>query len=246
MTAQQTAARTIRPTASMVAAVTAKQLSEVLIALRNTIEGNPQLYGRQTRKLDRAERAIFDRRFNDARELMADMQQGIEARDQAASMQAAAQEQEALSEARGAPTSKTETGVATRDGWLWLVNKGRYSAGRVEAGRRFREKFSKATDDSMKSCLADGAAGAVSEDAPCSHAARSHARFEIEGVQRHMQSSAGLASGSLLFERLVAVVGRGETVRQLAGGKDREAEGLAIELGFALDLAGVYLGAVRS
>lgn len=157
MSAQQAAARTIRPTPTMVAALTAKQLSEVLLALR-----------------------------------------------------------------------------------------GRYSPGRVEAGRRFREKFNRATDDSMKSCLSDGGAGAVPEDAPCSHAARSHARFEIEGVQRHMQSSAGLASGVLLFERLVAVVGRGETVRQLAGGDGHKADALVVELGFALDLAGVYLGAIRS
>jgi hypothetical protein len=49
-----------------------------------------------------------------------------------------------------------------------------------------------------------------------------------------------------LFDRLCAVVGRGETARQLANGDGHKAEGVAIELGFALDLAGVYLGAVRT
>lgn len=239
-----TTSTTIRPNQKMVAALTAKQLSDVLLALRNTIEGNPHLYGRQTQKLDRAERAIFDRRFNDARELMGEMQQGIEARDLSAAVQAGAHEQEALGEVRGEPTATTETGVKTRDGFLWLVNRKRYTPARVEAGRIFREKYAKSIGGSVKSCIAESTGGGGGDATPT--AAQLHARFEIQGVARHFQSSIGAANGTALFSLLEAVCGRGETVRQLAEGDDRKADAKAIELGFALDLAGVYLGAVRT
>lgn len=241
MTTQSTK---LRATPEMIAAATSRELQGILQALRGKAEGNPTLYGLQTTRFDKAERAIIDKRFEVARGHLIDIDQAMLARDTAAQAQAVAEEQERLGDARNAPTAKTETGVSTRDGWLWLVNKGRYSPGRVEAGRLFREKFLKATDDPMKSCLNDSTGGGGGDANPM--AGRLHAQFEVEGVKRHMVSSVGQVTGAALFDRLCAVVGRGDTARQLAKGDGHKAEGVAIELGFALDLAGVYLGAVRT
>lgn len=233
----------LRATPEMIAQRTKQELEGMLTGVRQQFEGNPQRYGRPTQKFDQAERAIFDKRFQQARDHLIDLQQHMDARDEAAEAEAQAKEQERLADARNTPTVRTETGVSTRDGWLWLVNKGRYSPGRVEAGRLFREKFLKATDDPMKSCLNDSPGGGGGDANPM--AGRLHAQFEVEGVKRHMVSSVGQVTGAALFDRLCAVVGRGETARQLANGDGHKAEGVAIELGFALDLAGVYLGAVR-
>lgn len=225
-------------------ALAVRLLSEKAQVVRAVLESDPKLYGGTQTKMERLDRAIFSRHLEQARDLIDDLDQVIAAKQEAAAIHAGAQEREALAETRGAPTVKTETGVATRDGWLWLVNKGRYSPGRVEAGRLFREKFSKATDDSMKSCLNDSGGGGAGDGNPM--AARLHAQFEIDGVRSHMRSAVGLLAGATLFDLLTAVCGRGETVRQIAAGDDRKADAKAIELGFALDLAGVYLGAVRT
>lgn len=233
---------TVRPTPAMVAALTARQLTDVLNSLRGKTEANPKLYGRQTQALSRAERAIFDKRFQEAREILGGVQAGIVERDQAEQDRAASAEHEALGDARGTPTARTETGVATRDGFLWLVNRKRYTQARVEAGRLFREKYAKAIGGSVRSCLNDTVGGG-GDASPT--AAQIHAKFEVEGVRRHLRGAVGESSGEAIYSLLEAVCGRGETVRQLASGEDRKADALAVELGFALDMAGVYLGTVR-
>lgn len=219
-----------------------RQLDAILRMLRSKIEGDPKRYGGLGTKLTRAERSVLDGRIIDAREQIIEIERTIEEKDEAAATQAQLAEQERLSEARGAPTSKAESGVATRDGWLWLIGKKRFSAARVESGRMFREKYERAHAAPVKSCLADGGGGGDANPV----ASNSHARFEVQGVRLHMESSVGHTTAGALFTLLEAVVGRGETVRQLAKGDDRAAEAKVVELGFALDLAGVYLGVVRT
>lgn len=241
-------ATTLKANRKMKEEAAVRSLNDELLVLRQRIESDPERYGGVGRLLERAERSALARNLPAARDDLIELKQRMEERDAAFDVAAQQAEQARLAEARGAPTHKSETGVSTRDGWLWLVNKGRFSPARVEAGRRFREKFSKAMDDSMRSCLNDSVGGSGEDANPTS--GRSHARFEIEGVKRHMISSAGQAAGAHLFDRLCAVVGRGETARQLAADEGRvdghKTEAVAMELGFALDLAGVYLGAIRT
>lgn len=236
-------ATALKSTPAMKAGLALSGLTDELQILRRRIEGNPDRYSGVLKQLERAESAAMAKNIPAARDFIIDLKQRMEERDAAFDMSAQQAEQARLAEARGAPTHKAETGVSTRDGWLWLVNKGRYSPGRVEAGRLFREKYLKATDDPMKSCLNDSTGGGGGDANPM--AGRLHAQFEVDGVKRHMVTSVGQVTGAALYERLCAVVGQGVTARQLAGGDGHKAEGVAIELGFALDLAGVYLGAVR-
>lgn len=220
-----------------------RSLTDELQVLRLKIDNHPDRYSGFGKLLERAEASVLARNVRGARDDLIAIKQRLDERDAELDTAARLAEQEKLSDARGAPTHKSETGVATRDGWLWLVNKGRYSPARVEAGRLFREKFTRATDDSMKSCLNDTVGGSGGDSNPM--AARKHAQFEINGVRSHMISSAGYLAGDRLFALMCDVVGNGQTIRQRSGGKDRDADAMTIELGFALDLAGVYLGAVR-
>lgn len=236
-------ATALKSTPQMKEALALRSLDDELQVIRQKVEGSPDRYSGFGKLLDRAAGAIQARNVRGARDDLISIKQRLAERDAELDTAAQQAEQARLSEARGAPTHKSETGVSTRDGWLWLVNKGRYSPARVEAGRLFREKFTRATDDPMKSCLNDSTGGGAGDGNPM--AARLHAQFEIDGVRKHFVSSVGQASGAHLFDRLSAIVGRGDTARQIAGGDGHKAEGVVIELGFALDLAGVYLGAVR-
>lgn len=191
-----------------------RSLTDELQVRRGRIEGDPERFSGVMKLLERVEASVMARNLPASRDGMIELKVRMEERDEAFSIAAQQAEQERLSEARGAPTHKAETGVATRDGWLWLVRKGRYSPARVEAGRRFREKYARANDDAMKSCLNDNSGGGAGDESPME--ARLHAQFEVEGVMRHMISSVGVVSGAYLFERLRAVVGRGETLAQLA------------------------------
>lgn len=210
-----------------------------LQGLRSRIEGNPTLYGGMLAKLEKAEIATDNGHIAQAGDRILEIEQFIADKDEAVATAAQLAEQEALSDARNTPTAKADSGVSTRDGWLWLLSKKRYSGPRVEAGRIFREKFTKA-EASLKSCIGDSNGGGGT-GAPLGN----HARFELDGVKKHMVSAVGSTTGEALYSLIAAVVGRGETVRSLTDGDDRKADAKAVELGLALDLAGVYLGAVR-
>lgn len=232
----------LKATARMKDELAARQLDGILRLLRSKIESDPKRYGGLGSKLTRAERSVLDGRLVDAREQIIEIERSIDEKDEAAATEAQLSEQERLSEARGVPTARAESGVAMRDGWLWLVAKGRFSASRVASGRLFREKYERAYPGaSVKSCLADGGGGGDANPV----ASNAHAKFEIQGVRLHMESSVGHHTAAALFTLLEDVVGKGDTVRRLAKGDDRKSEGLVVELGLALDLAGVYLGAVR-
>lgn len=239
-----TAATKLRSTKAQKDALAARQLTDEVTVLRGKIEAHPELYGGQLRKTDRIERAIFDGRLVDARELLIEIRGEMAAKDEAQSVRQRAQEQAALAEARNQPTAEAASGVRTRDGFLWLVGRKRYTAARIQAGQIFREWYAQAVGGSVKSCLADGVGGGGGDATPTE--AQLHARSMVEGVRRHIHASIGASNGAALFGLLEAVCGKGETVRQLAEGDDRRSDGKIIELGFALDLAGVSLGLVRT
>lgn len=231
---------TIRATKESREALARYQLLETAGVLRMKVEDAPALYGHLRDTLDRAERDINDGRLPMARDRLGEVAAGLVAKDQAIEDQRRTLEQTTLAEARGADTKQLESGARTRDGWLWLLSKEKYEVDRREAGRLFREKWSRAVD-SLPSCIAGSVGGGG--DAPSTSAA--HAKFELDSLRFHMRRSVGARSAARLYWLLEEVVGKGETVRKLSGGKDRDGEVMVAELGIALDLAGVFLGAVR-
>lgn len=237
-----TARKTITASRRAKDEVEKRHLTNILQLLRGKIEGNPKLYGGLISKLERAERAVFDGHHVQARDQIIEIERIIDEKDETAATQAQQAEQAKLAASRDQPTHTADSGASTRDGWLWLLNKQRFTGGRTEAGRVFREKYER-SQGSLKSCISGVTSGGG--DATIS-GEQSHARFELDGVRKHMASAVGATSGEALYQLLVAVVGRGDTVRQLVDGNDRKADGKVIELGFALDLAGVYLGVIRT
>jgi len=223
-------------------ALRVRQLQSVASTLRRRSDNNPGRYSRiVTDKLNLAERAIFDRRLEAAKDHLAYVDSAMNDKDAQVGTEAQLAEQERLAELRNQPTHKSETGAQTRDGWLWLKAKGRYTTTRITIGDHYREKHIKASDP-LRSCLNDTPGGGG--DGPS--ISYTHAKFELDGVKRHMRNSAGEDTGAHLYGLLESVCGRGDTVRALAGGKDRQSDAYVIELGLALDLAGVYFGMVRT
>lgn len=233
---------TLKANPAMAEALALQSLDQSLQVLRRRMENDPSRYGGFRSKINKAADAITGRRVGDARDEIAALTRGFEEKDLAVWVRESLEEGERLGDQRHAPTAKSEAGPSTRDGFLWLVNRNRYTSARVEAGRHFREKYERARSDSVKSCLNDTPGGRTGEGPSASF---SHARFELKGVRDHFHDAIGEASGESLYRLLESVCGEGETVRQLAKGEDRKADGLVIELGFALDMAGVYFGLVR-
>lgn len=234
-------ASVLRATPAQLEALTVRQLEEMARTLRRKVDDDPSRYGGLRAKLDIAERSILDRRFSDAREQLAKVRQGMDEKDHQVGLRESLAEREKLGDLRNEPTATAATGAQTRDGWLWLKSKGRFSAARAQIGDHYREKHAKAQDP-LRSCLNDQPGGSGQG----ASATFSFAKFELDGVRAHFRDSLGEEAGHALYDLLEAVVGRGETVRHLAAGNDRRADALVVELGFALDLTGKRFGMVRA
>lgn len=241
------AAAMLTASPAQIEALWAKELGEIARTLRRRVDNHPGRYGGCDAKLDAAERSIQDKRLLNARDQITAVTRLMEERDASVGVKEALAEQEKLGDLRGAPTHQADAGNLTRDGWLWLKAKGRFDTTRRAAGDHFREKFNKATD-SLRSCTGDQTGGGG--EGPS--AIYSNAKFELDGVKLHMRRAAGEDTGRALFNLLSAVCGQGATVRQIAKGEettakiDRRSDALVIELGLALDMAGVYFGMIRA
>jgi hypothetical protein len=237
-----TARKTITASRRAKDEVERRHLTIILQHLRSKAEGNPQRYGGIGSRIDRAERAVLDGHYVQAREHVEAIDIFMLDKDETADIQAQQAAAAKLAEARDEPTATAESGVSTRDGFLWLANKGRLTKARVDAGLAFRQKYAKAHGVPVKSCLDDSGGGGDATPV----AGNSHAKFEIDGVRKHIISSVGHATGSALIKLLEEVCGEGGTVRKLASGDAKKADILEAEFGLALDLAGVYLGVIRT
>lgn len=157
----------------------------------------------------------------------------------AAEVADASRKQDALLAERGVDTVRTVTGVGSRHGFHWLVQKGRLSPSRRDAGSDWSRDYCLAKADSLRSCLNDNAPGSgqVPENMQQDQKADAYARLD------HGRAHVVYATGNgRLADLLDAVCGRGETVRGLAGGDQYRAVGLEAELMIALDLAAVAYG----
>lgn len=237
----------LKATPHQMDALAAKRLREYATRLRQRNERTPGRYGRIGDRLDAAGYSIDQSLYATALDQLKAIETHMDGADAEVGVRQSLVEQESQGDRRDAPTHTTESGSQTRDGWRWLLAKGRIDDRRRPIGERFREIHDKA-QDSLRSCLADGTGGGDQNVA----ATYNHAKFELDGVRLHMRRSAGEETGAALYQLITAVCGRGDTVRALAASqvdetkKDRKADALTIELGLALDMAGVYFGMIRA
>jgi len=156
-----------------------------------------------------------------------------------AEVSAASERQAALLEERGVETVTAKNGHRSRDGWLWLRAKAGLTPEQREAGDRWTWDYAAVRSDSMKSCLAESMNGAPSGD-PAVRKAEAGGR--MSAARRHIRHSIG---DERLADLLDAVCGRGETVREMAGGDGRGVASLTAEARIALNMAAVSYGIVR-
>lgn len=220
----------------------ATQLLGVLEVVRRKIEDRPRVLGAFRGAADKVARSIQDRRLDDARDQIGDLLTWIAVREEDERTALQASEQERLAQARGQDTDTADDGSRTRDGYIWLRRKGKIIGSRAEAGEKLREHFANA-ESPLRSCINDQPGGGGGNASPSE--AYGLARFELDGLKGHMKSAVGSGRASYLYALLEAVVGRGETIRQITGNKDREGERVVVELCCALDMAAARFGMVR-
>ena len=235
-------AAALAATPRMASALVKRQLGERLAVLRARIETDPGCG--QASRLRHAEQALLHARVEAAGALAQDIESALDHRAETAATEAGLAEQARLAEGRGTPTARTAKGPPTRDGFLWLARKGRLTPHRFEAGGRFGRLYARARSDGIRSALANDGPGPTGEvDSPL--AARARAAAALAAVNHHIVRAVGGEAGAGLFALLEAVPGRGETLREAAGGEDRKAAALEVQLMTALDMAAVQFGMVR-
>ena len=227
----------------MARALAKRQLSELLAVLATRVEADAGCG--QASRLRHAEQALIHNRFEIVGEIAREIEHALNRRRDEAEVEASLADQARLADARGVETVRTAKGPATRDGFLWLAKKRRLTAPRFEAGMRFGQLYARARSDGLKSCINDEAGGGGGEpDSPLQ--ARVRAAAALAGLRQHAARAVGGEAGGRLFGLLEAVCGRGDTLRELAGGDDRRAAVTESELMTALDMAAVRFGMVRA
>ena len=237
--------RPLSAKAGMAQALAKRQLSDLLGALAIRIEADTGCG--QASRLRHAEQTLIHKRLETAGEIAREIEHALDRRRDEAEVEASLADQARLAEARGVETVRTAKGPATRDGFLWLAKKRRLTAPRFEAGIRFGQLYARARSDGLRSCIneeAVGGGGGGEPDSPLQ--ARVRAAAALSGLRQHAARAVGGEAGGRLFSLLEAVCGRGDTLRELAGGDDRRAAVTESELMTALDMAAVRFGMVRA
>lgn len=153
-----------------------------------------------------------------------------------AEVQAASERQDKLLSERGVETVTAKNGHRSRDGWAWLRARAALAPEQRDTGDRWGWDYAETRGDGMKSCLNDAVRGATSSD-PATR--KYDAAKRLSEARRHIRHATG---GERLADILDAVCGRGETVREMAGGDDRKTMCLTTEAKIALDMAAVSYG----
>ena len=230
----------LKSTPAMGSSLVKRQLVDLLDAMRVRADNDPGCG--QAPKLNRAAQEIFAGRFEQAGKLIREAEEVLLERSAQQDHERATALADAQAKLRGVETVRIGKGPSTRDGFLWLIQKGRVSASRRDAGLRYGELYSRARSDGIRSCMNDDIRGGDSEG-PAE--AKLRATFALEAANRHILASMGQA-GKRLVRLLEAVCGRGETLRELAKGDDREARALEADLLTALDMHALHLAGKRN
>ncbi|PLR28136.1 hypothetical protein SGCZBJ_03770 [Caulobacter zeae] len=230
----------LKSSSSMASSLVRRQLGDKLDALRIRAD-NDHRCG-VTPSLRKAEQAIMAGRYPDAGRFLQDAEEKLDQRAAAREAAAAAEAAERQARRRGVLTAHTPGGPSTRDGFLWLVKKGRVTPHRRDAGQRYGELYARARGDSIKSALNDNVGGRAG-DSPAD--ARLRAVFDLDAANLHIYRAMGEAHGRRLVALLEAVCGIGTTLREVAGGDDRKAAILEADLMTALDMEAIHFGVCR-
>ncbi len=212
-----------------------RQLSDLLVITRARAESDPGCG--QIPKLNRAAQEMYAKRLEQAGTLIREAEKVLDERKQTAEAEANLQALAEQAARRGEEVVRVAKGPASRDGWLWLIQKKRVTRARQQAGDRYSTLYGRARSDGVRSCLNDdgpkGAAG--SEAGPL--AARMRALSDLKGIHTHIQRSVGEQPAQRFIALLDAVCGRGETLRALSSGDDRKALVVEADLMTALDFS---------
>lgn len=152
---------------------------------------------------------------------------------------AAGHQQDRLLAERGVETFELGA-VRARDGWKWLTSRkpARLSATQVSTGDRYAALYAAANRDGLSTSANDNTGGGdrTAQQIKAAAEVRHAQRQAIEAIHSHISRSTGSGRLAALLE---AVCGAGETPRRLAGGDDRKAAAVEVELRLALDMAAV-------
>jgi hypothetical protein len=185
----------------------------------------------------------------------ADMARAMEQRSHAAAIVAEAQaseraeslatsrgiaEQVALAHDRGEEVEEAQRGpvrVLTRDGLLWLIQKGRLNAAQRSAAERFRRDYAIVHLVGVGSCLGGDGGAAATGSTDNAIVMKLEAARRLERVRKE-----ALHRDERLVTIVDEVVGRGRTIRECAKGSKPLAEMLEAELCVALRLLAAWYG----
>lgn len=233
----------LKSTNPMAESLARRQLGGLLDAMMFRADNDPGCG--QIPTLKKAEQALRAGRAEDAGRLIREAEAKLDERAAAREAEAAAKSAARQAKSRGVPTAREPGGPATRDGFLWLVRKGRVTNHRVEAGQRYGALFAKARGDSIKSALNDDVGGGNGSGASSPIDAHLRAVFEHDAANPHIYRAMGETNRRRLVALLERICGQGETLREVAGNDDRKALVLEAELMTALDMEEVHFGIVR-
>lgn len=221
---------TLRANPRMVAGVAKRQMADRAAAIRSRVEGAGATG--QMAKLSRAESKIHLGELPEAGELLLQIETALNERREASEVEAGLAESERLAHARGEDTARVENGP-TRDGFLWLVAKGRLTPHRRIAGERYRQLYARANGGPTPSCLNE-AMGGGGGDGP--QGGTMIAVDELAKAHGHIVGALGKVSGATLIRVVQDVCGRGVTCRQLASDDKVRAAVIERELMTGLDM----------
>jgi hypothetical protein len=229
----------LKSTPPMTTSLIRRQLTDLIEAM--TVRAENDAGCGQIPALKKAEQALRANRIEDAGRWIREVEAKLNERAAAKEAEEAARSAERLAKRRGVPTAREPGGPATRDGFMWLVRKGRVTQHRVNAGQRYGVLYAKARSDGIKSALNESVGG--SGGSPMD--AHLKAVFELDAAKRHVYRAMGEHQGRRLVDLLDRVCGRGETLREIGSNDDRKAMILEAELMMALDMEAVHFGIVR-
>lgn len=191
--------------------------------------------------IERAEVHLHHLRLSDCEKTLDSIQDRLERREAERAAQVIANDiegQAALMAERGVETVKAREGL-TRDGWHWLIAKGRIRTDQQSTGNTLRRLHDQAMRDGLSSSANDNGKAANDDVDPFQR--RVDASDKLRFVMGHLTDAAGHTGPADL---LTSVCIKGQTLRSLAGDKDA-AYAMEGQLRLALDMAGVALRLYR-
>lgn len=227
---------TLRASDTAAAALRKRKVHELAALVRGRVECFPS--SGLLSKVTTAENRLALLRYDDAEKMLREIDESLaayQARVSEADLRSEDAEQDRLLEERGIDTARSQDGSGVRHGFMWLERKKRVQGHRRQAGQAWGRDYSIIRTDGLKSCLNDNTPGGGS-DPDADQVRKAEAKANLERASAHIHWATGSYELAGLLD---AVCGRGETLRDLAGGDKLGAAVKEAQLMIALDLAAV-------